>query len=209
MRYVDPTGCDIVPANEVWDYYLINFSSNGLGLYDEDFYMLIKGDDDVKYYKLHQITSGENEGNYMAIAQYGKDEETGADIYEYKYVVGKDKVDDFKNGETNACGYMRGLVKLAVDGGVDGRDNFEEKVKKYLKQQYNPLNILFSVFARNPMNLMDIKSLFKTGTRTVTTEVKQTVKPSTHPHRNSYSVPKGTKSNPLRGKEIKQRLKNK
>jgi hypothetical protein len=81
----------------------------------DDVFIIGKGDDDANYYELHLITDGENEGNCMAIAKYGVDPESGADLYEYKYVV----VDDFRNEETEGRGLLRGDVKLAVNGGEE------------------------------------------------------------------------------------------
>ena len=106
-------------------------------------------------YRLHKITSGENQGNYVAVAIYGQDED-GYEIYEYQFVVGADKVDDFRGGETEGSGYLRGTVKLAVGGGMNGRAGFLENAKTYLKNQYaNSLAVLFAVGTSNPMNPKD------------------------------------------------------
>ncbi len=121
VKYIDPTGCDTVPANEVWNYDQVNFSSDGTGIHDDEYIPVIV--DGVIKYKLHKISSGENEGNYMAIEQHGVDEETGIEIYEYKYIVGKDKLEDFKKGDTKVKGIKQSIVRYAMNNGVDGRKN--------------------------------------------------------------------------------------
>lgn len=89
---------------------MVNYRSNGIGLLDEKFIpVTVNGKDK---YHLHKITTGENEGNYMAIEQLGVDEESGTRMYEYKYVVGRDKFNDFKSGNTQAHGMQYNWVKI-------------------------------------------------------------------------------------------------
>ena len=141
IKYIDPTGCDTVPANEVWDYNLVNYRSNGIGLLDEKFIpVTVNGKDK---YHLHKITTGENEGNYMAIEQLGVDEESGTRMYEYKYVVGRDKFNDFKSGNTQAHGMQYNWVKYANDNGVDGTKGIWENMSKgYWNIMTDPLTWL-------------------------------------------------------------------
>ena len=139
VKYVDPTGCDTVPANEVWDYDLINFRTNGMGIH-EDNYIPVSIDGEVKYH-LHLITSGENEGNYIAIEQLGIDGETETPMYEYKFVVGRDKLNDFLSGDTQAAGFQYNFVRFAADNGVDGRKgSFENMLQGYLNIIKDPMN---------------------------------------------------------------------
>ncbi|GAB6010282.1 RHS repeat domain-containing protein [Dysgonomonas reticulitermitis] len=210
MRYIDPLGTDTVPANEVWEYYLTNYRTDGMsGLFDKNDYEVVTNEDG-EVFNLHLITSGENEGNYMAIQQYGKTED-GYDIYEYQYIVGKDKVNDFKKGETEGSGYLRGAVKAATDGGFDGRKSNLENAKDYVLRQLHPLNIIFGAGTRNPWNLNDYKSVIRFGgknigkstTKSIVNSMKRgTVTPP------KISNPRGTVSHPLKNKDIKQRLKN-
>lgn len=37
---VDPIGCDTVPVNEIWDYDLMDFRTNGQGIIDENMFQL-------------------------------------------------------------------------------------------------------------------------------------------------------------------------
>lgn len=207
LRYTDPTGCDTVPASEIWEYNLINYRTDGTGIYDTENYTIVQNNA-KETFNLYPITSGENEGNYIAVQQYGKNAD-GYDIYEYKYVVGKDKIEDFKQGETKGSGYLRGMVKLAIDGGMNGRASFFENAKTFLKDQYKPLNLLFSVFTPNPMNPKDWISIIKSESRNVVSGMEQGMKSAgSSTYRGTNSMPKGTRSNPLKGNEIKQRLKN-
>lgn len=137
VRFIDPNGCDTVPANEIWDYDLINFRSNGMGLLDDNFITI----DGVIKYHLRQITSGENEGNYMAIEQLGIDEETGVEMFEYKYIVGKDKVEDFKNGNDEATGFQYNFVRYAADNGANGREGvFKNMINGYKRIMKDPMS---------------------------------------------------------------------
>ncbi|MBF0575566.1 hypothetical protein [Dysgonomonas sp. GY617] len=86
-------------------------------------------------------------------------------MYEYMYVVGKDRVEDFRNGQTEGDGYLRGLVKVAVDGGMDGRASYWENCKTHVKNQLHPTNILFS-FSTNPFDLKGIGKNVKGTVRT-------------------------------------------
>ncbi|MDR2955007.1 MAG: hypothetical protein LBV43_07995 [Prevotella sp.] len=105
---------DTVPSNEVWEYYLTDYRSDGhSGLLEDAFFPVVQNG--KMTYRLHKITSGENEGNYAAVRIYGEDYD-GNEIYEYQFIVGADKVDDFRSGETEGNGYLRGAVKLAVEG---------------------------------------------------------------------------------------------
>lgn len=139
VRYIDPNGCDTVPANEIWDYDLINFRSDGMGLLDDNFIPVII--DGVTKYHLRQITSGENEGNYIAIEQLGVDSETGIEMFEYKYIVGKDKVEDFKSGNDAAIGFQYNFVRYAVDNGVNGREGvFKNMINGYGRIMKDPMS---------------------------------------------------------------------
>ena len=157
IKYIDPTGCDTVPANEIWDYEIINFRSNGIGIHEDNF-IPVSIDGMVKYH-LHRIISGENEGNYMAIEQLGVDKETNAEIYEYRYVVGKDRIEDFKNGETKASGFQYKLVRYAIDNGADGRkSNSKNMINGYWRILSDPMNWLPNPL--DPANFIP-KSLIK------------------------------------------------
>ena len=212
LRYIDPLGADTVPANEIWEYYLLDYRTDGMScLFDKDNYEVVTNEDG-EIYNLHLITSGENEGNYMAIQQYGKTED-GYDIYEYQYVVGKDKVGDFKKGETEGSGYLRGAVKASIDGGFDGKKSNFENAKDYVKRQLHPLNILFSLGTRNPWNLNDYRSIIKFGGKSIGKGASNSMVNSMRqgtvstPVRNISTPVRGTKNNPLRNREILNRLK--
>ncbi|SHG05326.1 RHS repeat-associated core domain-containing protein, partial [Bacteroides faecichinchillae] len=139
VNYIDPMGCDTVPDDEIWDYNLLNFRTNGMGLLAEEFIPVkIKGG--VKYI-LREFVSGENKGNYAAIELYGKDPETGFDLYEYKYVVGENKVKDFKNGDTSPTGFQYNVVRWAADNGVNGNENvYQNMFRGYLQIVKDPMN---------------------------------------------------------------------
>ena len=141
INYIDPIGHDTVPDDEIWDYDLLNFRTDGTGWLSDKFIPIVI-DGGVKYV-LREFTSGENEGNYAAIELYGKDSETGVDLYEYKYVVGKSKLDDFKNGDTDATGFQYNIMRWAVDNGVSGRKGvFENMIDGYFRILKDPMNWL-------------------------------------------------------------------
>jgi len=183
---IDPLGMDTVPSNEIWEHYLINYRTDGYGIHDMEKFYLVKNKDN-EIFKIFPIISGENESNYIAMQLYGKDyiyvdgEKQEYDIYEYKYVIGKDRLEDFMQGETKGDGFLRGLVKLAVDGGMDGRASFGENVKTYLKQQYNPVNIVFSVATPHMFDLAGIAKTFKGMVRSKPTTKVNTNVPTPKP----------------------------
>ncbi|MDU1893127.1 MAG: RHS repeat-associated core domain-containing protein, partial [Dysgonomonas sp.] len=150
LKYIDPTGMDSVPSNEVWETSLINYRTEGGGIHEDGYYPVVQ--DGKIVYRLHKITSGENEGNYYAVRVYGQDED-GNEMYSYDYVVGADKVDDFRNGEMEGSGYLRGFVKLAVESGVDGKNSFWKNASTHLDKQYTLLNLLFTLGPRDPRTM--------------------------------------------------------
>jgi len=72
IKYIDPTGMDTVPSNEVWEYYLTNYRSDGHSGMHEDAYLPVVRNEKMTH-RLHKITSGENEGNYAAVEIMGKE----------------------------------------------------------------------------------------------------------------------------------------
>jgi RHS repeat-associated protein len=95
IMYYDPTGMDTVPANEVWNYDKINYHTDGSGIHETNTFLVGKASEKdkkegISSYHLHLILTGENKGNYMAIAILDEIcEITGENFYEYKYIVGK------------------------------------------------------------------------------------------------------------------------
>ena len=126
IKYCDVIGWDTVPANEIWEYDLVNFRTNGIGIYD-DKYIPVTINGKVKFH-LHKILTGENKDNYIAIEQLGTDTESGYDLYNYKFVVGNERVDDFKNGDIEANGYLYSLIRFAKDSGARGDLNVWENM---------------------------------------------------------------------------------
>lgn len=204
LKYIDPLGTDTVPSNEVWEYHLVDYRTDGSGgSYEEGYYPVIQNGKVT--YRLHKITSGENEGNYIAIGIYGETDD-GYEIYNFDYIIGADKVDDFREGKTEGSGYLRGAVKAAKDGGFDGRKSPLENAASYIKNQWHPLNIMFSLGTRNPLNPLEYKSLFKSNRATLLQGTSSSTSISSGSNR-TYTSPKGTKNNPLKGNEIVKRLK--
>ena len=143
INYIDPNGMDTVPANEIWNYSTTNYKTNGTyGIYKKDNYANVISDGVL--YSLHEIESGENKGNFLAIANYGKTEE-GIDIFEYKYIVGKDKVQDFLGGQIEPVGLRQSLIETAILLGTK-YDNKKSIIQNYFSNWWectsNMLNYL-------------------------------------------------------------------
>jgi len=147
---IDFMGCDTIPVNEIWDYDLINSRTNGLGIIDDNF-IPVSIDGQVKYH-LHLITTGENKGNYVAIEQLGVNDD-GVNMYEYKYVLGKGKVDSFISGNDSPTGVQYNLIRFAKDNGVDFTKNgWENMFAGYMRIVTDPVNWLPNPF--DPTNLI-------------------------------------------------------
>ena len=147
---IDFMGCDTIPVNEILDYDLINSRTNGLGIIDDNF-IPVSIDGQVKYH-LHLITTGENKGNYVAIEQLGVNED-GVNMYEYKYVLGKGKVDSFISGNDSPTGVQYNLIRFAKDNGVDFTKNgWENMFAGYMRIVTDPVNWLPNPF--DPTNLI-------------------------------------------------------
>jgi hypothetical protein len=205
MKYIDPLGTDTVPANEIWKYdNIINWSSDGTGQYSDKFWTVKNKDGDLFY--LHLITSGENEGNCIAIQQYGKatvgidGKEVEVDLYDNAFIVGKDRVNDFKAGETKEDGEMVTAKRIASAMGVDGKKSMMENIWDNYKSNWD-----------HPLKIMDnIGSAFVTFTKPVVKPRAggtNNISTQTGNYYRNYTPIKGIKSNPLKGKEIIQRLK--
>ena len=140
VKYIDFLGCDTIPANEIWDYDLMNSRTDGMGIMDNSF-IPVKIDGKIKYY-LYKIITGENEGNYLAVEQLGTNED-GVEMYEYKFVVGKDKVNFFIEGNDRATGLQYNLLRFAKDNGVDFRQNtWQNMFDGYIRVLKDPMNWL-------------------------------------------------------------------
>ena len=64
-------------------------------------------------------------------------------MYEYRYIVGKEKLDAFRNGETDATGLRYNLVRFAADNGVDGNKTIWENMRSgYQRIVTDPMNWL-------------------------------------------------------------------
>lgn len=126
--FVDPDGRDTVPANEIWNYSTTNYRTDGTyGIHEESSYATVESEGVL--YSLHEIKSGENEGNFLAIANYGKTEE-GINVFEYKYIVGKDKVQDFIGGQIEPVGLQQSLIEIAILLGTK-YDNSKSVMQNY------------------------------------------------------------------------------
>lgn len=207
LKYIDPMGTDTVPANEIWKYdYIINWSSYGGGLHSDNFRRVKNKDGDI--FHLHLITSGENEGNYVAIQQYGKatieidGKEVEVDLYDYAYIVGKDRFEDFKAGETKEDGKVVTAKRFAASMGVDGKkDMLENVIDSYKSNWDHPLKIIDNIgnFFVN-FTKPGVKPQAGGGTNSTTAQQVGNYYPN-------YTPVKGTKNAPLKGKEIIKRLK--
>jgi|GEM_PF-3964700 len=205
LRYLDPMGTDTVPSNEIWRYdNIINWSSDGSGIYSDNFSRAKNKDGEL--FHLHLITTGENEGNYIAIQQYGKatieigGREVEVDLYDQAFIIGKDRVDDFKAGETKEDGKVVAAKRFASSMGVDGKKSMMENiVDNYISNWDHPLKVIDY-----------IGNAFVTFTKP---RIKPRVggthnsSPQVGKYYHNYTPLKGTKNNPLKGKEIIQRLK--
>ena len=149
IKYIDFLGCDTIPANEIWDYDLMNSRTDGMGIMDNRF-IPVKIDGYIKYH-LHKITTGENKGNYLAIEQLGTDI-NGVLMYEYKYVVGKDKVSSFIDGNDKTTGIQYNMLRFAKDSGVDfDKGLWENMFNGYIRILTDPMNWL-----PNPLDPINI-----------------------------------------------------
>jgi RHS repeat-associated protein len=214
IRYIDPTGMDTVPNKEIWGYDLIRYSTDGLdasnSVFDKNssFTPMPATESEreagVNFYEMREITDGENRGNYLATANYGYSND-GIRIYEDKFIVGKNRIDDFRSGDRES-GRIASLVRFSVNVGGDGRKSVWENGKAFLKEEFKPLNLLFSLGTRNPKNLLDYSTLFRLNLKT---EVKISVNSVTKAPIKSMKVNSniGSKSNPLKGKQIYNQIK--
>ena len=214
IKYIDPTGMDTDPNKEIWGYDLINYRTDGLEpsnkVFDkESSFMPIsptknERDAGINYYEIREITDGENKGNFLAIANYGYTSD-GIRVYEEKYVIGKDRLNDFRNGYRES-GIIASLIRFSVNAGGDGRKSVWENGTAFLKEEFKPLNLLFSLGTRNPKNPLDYSSLFRTNMKI---EAKMVInnanKVSIHKMKVNSNI--GSKSNPLKGKQIYKQLK--
>jgi RHS repeat-associated protein len=145
INVADPTGMDTVSANEIWNYSTADYHTSGTyGIHNEETNFQTKPNKDGEYFTLHEMQSGENAGNYLAIAHYGEDE-NGYDIYEYKYMVGKDKVTDFLNGKQSPTGRVQNLLELANFLGTEydsSKSTFQNLMANWWKCVTDPFNYL-------------------------------------------------------------------
>ena len=160
VNFVDPLGCDTVPSNEIWDYDMINFRTNGMGVHDTENYISVSTKEN-KTYHLHEILTGENTGNYMAIEQLGIEKNTGTQMYEYSFVVGKDKLNDFISGDTKGGGFQYEFVRYAIDNQIDGsKSMITNMLEGYKRILIDPMNWIPSPL--DPSNFVP-KSLYSSS----------------------------------------------
>ena len=160
VNFVDPLGCDTVPSNEIWDYDMINFRTNGMGVHDTENYISVSTKEN-KTYHLHEILTGENTGNYMAIEQLGIEKNTGTQMYEYSFVVGKDKLNDFISGDTKGGGFQYEFVRYAINNQIDGsKSMITNMLEGYKRILIDPMNWIPSPL--DPSNFVP-KSLYSSS----------------------------------------------
>lgn len=75
--------------------------------------------DGVDKYHLHEILTGENKGNFLAIEQLGTDK-YNVRMFEYKYIIGKARFNDFRKGKIEPDGMQYQFVRFAKDNGANG-----------------------------------------------------------------------------------------
>ena len=156
---VDPIGCDTVPVNEIWDYDLMDFRTNGQGIIDEKYVPVMI--DGVDKYHLHEILTGENKGNFLAIEQLGTDK-YNVRMFEYKYIIGKARFNDFRKGKIEPDGMQYQFVRFAKDNGANGDKNvWENMFRGYWNIVTDPMNWLPNPL--DPTNLIP-KSYYQMNT---------------------------------------------
>ncbi|HYC84454.1 MAG TPA: RHS repeat-associated core domain-containing protein, partial [Chryseosolibacter sp.] len=144
---IELEGLEQVPANEIWDIHVVPVHS--IGMLSSYFYTAVIGD---YYYELFEITSGPNKGNFYARSYLGRDENNNR-VYQWDYVIGKDRIDEVKGKKTETLdvggskynAYAQAIFFGAFDYNSYENPSFENlKIGKWIYDQWTtPENYVF------------------------------------------------------------------